>query len=436
MTKKLSLEIIGYIIIAAMGAIFSYIFIHTAVLTIGSKVLTRSEQYNEYIRKGAKELAAILQSTGVEEDSIGSLLVWNIEYPELQVSLYREDKLYYSSPDFQTSDYGIEEIYVFKVNTPYGVDRIQIYPCYTKQFMIQVSVMSMIASGILFVFFVLFMCHYKFKYLLKISEVLEYMESGDLKKRIPLEGEDELTQVASHINALVCRIEQEIEEEKRLRAHNMQMVSSLSHDIRTPLTAVISYLDFLKEGVYTSSQQREEYIHIASQKALQIKGVTDTLFSYAGMPKGQMNKKDQLYEVHTLADQILLEIDDWLDGCGFTVICEKDISKGHEISIDVVLLRRVLDNLCSNIEKYADKMQPVKVCIKEENQRLIIKLTNGISHKRADVESYGIGLKNCKEIVESYKGKWSVLQDKMQFQVVIELPLQNSLELSTKKLQN
>lgn len=436
MTKKLSLEIIGYIIIAAIGAIFSYVFIHTAALSMGSKVLTRSEKFQAYIKEGALELVTLLQSSEGEEFPIGSLLTWNVEYPELQISLYREDKLYYTSPDLTASHYGLEDFYTFEVKTPYGRESVKLYPCYTKQFVMQVGIMSRMASGMLFIFFVLFMCHYKFKYLLRISEILKLMESGDLKKRIPLEGEDELTQVARHINALASRIEQEIEEEKRLRAQNMQMVSSLSHDIRTPLTAVMSYLDFLEKGAYSSSSQMEEYIHIASQKALQIKGVTDTLFSYAGTSKREMTKKNQLFEAHILADQILLEIDDWLDSCGFNVTYENTMTKGDTLSIDVVLLRRVLDNFCSNIEKYADKMKPVQVSIKKENQKFILSITNAINLKGVDTESHGIGLENCKEIIESYNGSCKIWQDKLQFQVVMELPLQNSLELSMKDLQN
>ena len=112
------------------------------------------------------------------------------------------------------------------------------------------------------------------------------------------------------------------------------------------------------------------------------------------------------------------------------------MTKGDTLSIDVVLLRRVLDNFCSNIEKYADKMKPVQVSIKKENQKFILSITNAINLKGVETESHGIGLENCKEIIESYNGSCKIWQDKLQFQVVMELPLQNSLELSMKDLQN
>ena len=76
---------------------------------MGSKVLIRSEKFQAYIKEGALELVTLLQSSEGEEFPIGSLLTWNVEYPELQISLYREDKLYYTSPDLTASHYGLED---------------------------------------------------------------------------------------------------------------------------------------------------------------------------------------------------------------------------------------------------------------------------------------------------------------------------------------
>ena len=436
MTKKLSFEIIGYIFIAAIGAIFSYMFIHAAALSLGSKVLLRSETFQSYVEEGSKELVTILKNDSEQERLMGNLLKWNLQYPELQIHLYKGDELYYTSPDLIERYYEGGDSYHFQVQTPYGVEKVELYPCYTKQFIRQMSKVSGMAAGMLFIFFMLFMCHYKFKYLLKINDILKEMEEGDLKKRIPLEGEDELTQVAQHINVLATRIEQEIEEEKRLAAQNRQMVSSLSHDIRTPLTAIMSYLNFLEKDMYSSPEQMKEYLHIASQKALQIKGVTDTLFSYVGVEKSKETKKNQLFEAHILAEQILLEIGDWLESCGFDVIYENTMTKGDTLSIDLILLRRVLDNFCSNIEKYADKLKPVQVSIEKVNQQFVLSLTNTIHFEERERESYGIGLENCKEIIESYKGQCKIYQNEFTFQVIMALPLQNSLDLSIENLQN
>lgn len=434
--SQLSLEIIGYILIALMGATFAYLFIHTATLSIASKVIVRSEYFQSYMTKATTELQLVLENPEIGEGYTEPLVVWNLDYPELQVSLYREDKLYYTTPYFQTSDYGLEEVYFFELTTPMGKDSVELYPCFTTKFMLETRIMSITASGILFVFFVIFLCQCKFRYLMQISKLIKVIGEGELSRRIPLEGHDELTGVAMRINALVDRIEQDIEEEKNLQAKNMQMVSSLSHDIRTPLTAVMSYLDFLERKAYSSPEQMEEYIQIASQKAIQIKAVTDALFAHAGIGRQEVVKKDQLFDVCTLGDQILLEIDDWLESAGFEIIYENTIQKAYEVSIDIILLRRVLDNLCSNIEKYGDQTKPVHAVIKVEEEQLIFSLSNGIKLKNESVESYGIGLQNCKDIIESYGGIFEVKSKKGYFEIKIYLHLQNSLELPIKNLQN
>lgn len=87
----------------------------------------------------------------------------------------------------------------------------------------------------------------KFSYILRISSTVEKMEAGDLSKRIPLEGEDELTELALSINHLADAMSYNLKRFEEINRERFQTIAVLSHDLRTPLTVVMSYLQFIKD---------------------------------------------------------------------------------------------------------------------------------------------------------------------------------------------
>lgn len=91
-----------------------------------------------------------------------------------------------------------------------------------------------------------------------------------------MRGQHEISQLAADINDMAKTLEQQIELEKELKQQNIQMIRSLSHDLRTPLTAVISYLDIIKQEKDKGEQTK--YLEIVSSKAFQIKYLIDQLF--------------------------------------------------------------------------------------------------------------------------------------------------------------
>ena len=97
------------------------------------------------------------------------------------------------------------------------------------------------------------------------------MEAGDLSKRIPLEGEDELTELALSINHLADAMSYNLKRFEEINRERFQTIAVLSHDLRTPLTVVMSYLQFIKDGQYIDNSQLRLYAERAFDKANTIK---------------------------------------------------------------------------------------------------------------------------------------------------------------------
>ena len=218
------------------------------------------------------------------------------------------------------------------------------------------------------------------------------------------------------------KIEQAVTEivakEVQLREEREQLVRSLSHDIRTPLTSISSYSEYIegKEGVTESEVQ--EYASLMRQKAEQIKSLTDRLLD------DNRKKLEKIEDGRLLMMQLAEEWEGELEsalGGGLCLNLSLECCPTFSGEFDVQELRRIFDNLASNIKKYADASQEICLEIKETESFLTIIQENKKKDTVLDVESYKIGLKSIRKIAENYGGKVVVQETDDAFSVVIHL---------------
>lgn len=215
------------------------------------------------------------------------------------------------------------------------------------------------------------------------------------------------------------KIEQAVTEivakEVQLREEREQFVRSLSHDIRTPLTSILSYSEYMAEKEGITENETQEYAALMVQKAEQIKDLTDRLLDHK-------NKKlEKIDDGKLLMAQLVEEWEYELEDDGlssFVSIEECPIFSGE---YDVQELRRVFDNLASNIKKYADTSQKICLEIKETEGFLTIIQENKKKDALSETESYKIGLESIRKIAENHGGKITVKETDTDFMIVIQL---------------
>ncbi len=262
---------------------------------------------------------------------------------------------------------------------------------------------SVVISALFFAVLFLIVMGERLGYIKRMSDAVNSFEGGKDPLVLPLEGSNELTTLAETINAMS-------EREMELNAEKEQLVRSLSHDIRTPLTSVMSYSQLLMAREDISGEARE-YADNIYRKSLQIKELTDILLD------GGKRELVHIEDIRLLCEQLVCDFEAELEDV-FNI--RTDV--GNFISsaeVDVSEMKRIFDNLTSNILKYADPARDVTLKIYAKDKSLVIEQRNAV--KQGNAEGHGMGIKSIRRIAGSYGGRVSV--DKDRFEIKIILPI-------------
>ncbi len=250
---------------------------------------------------------------------------------------------------------------------------------------------------------------------------------GDLKREIYIRGHDELALLGHEMDDMRRSIIERMDSERTAWQANSSLITAISHDLRTPMTAMIGYLELLESSEYTDPQQQEHFIRTAHAKAMELKELTDELFKYfLVFGSSEIALEPETYDAGILLDQLIGEGAIELSDAGFDVRSIK-FEGQCSIHVDALHLKRVFDNLLSNLRKYADSRKPV-IILSEKlgGERLSICVSNSIDKKRNMVESSKIGLQTCDKIVSQLGGIFKTGGDADHFVAEVILPIVKS----------
>ncbi len=317
----------------------------------------------------------------------------------------------------------------FLYNMSYSiVTKIQLYGFYGEQIEVNDNILSVIdgvsfiGAIIVFLGIVLFLIGQRFAYILEINTAIQKLEGGDLSYRIDVTGEDEISDLANSLNHLAQTLESYMQKEEELKKERIELIQSLSHDIRTPLTAIISYSDFIQHKRYDSTEKLEDYIGIIQSKAFQIKELIELLFD-TDRSTGVL-VTEEVFDGHLLVEQLIQEYEDILEDEGFKVEVMLESLGEFKTRLHPQDMVRIFDNLSSNIIKYAESTKSIELVVRRKNDilELIEKNTIRIDPNKT-IESHGIGLRNIKQLAKKYRGTVSIVEEEGIYEIAIALHL-------------
>jgi signal transduction histidine kinase len=252
-------------------------------------------------------------------------------------------------------------------------------------------------------------------------QVLDSSQSGR-NKCIGIEGNDELTNLGAEIEAMRLSLLSLYESEEKIRIEGEQMAASLSHDLRTPLTKLIGYLEIMEHS-QISEYEKACYVQKSIEKAFQIKALIEILFGrFAKNVSNAQPVRPEMIDLSEFLLDVLTNECAELENDGFIPIQDLNLKSGYCSSIPVEEALRIIDNIFSNIRKYADRTEPVAVCAFVQSNWIFFSASN---HKRMHstaVPGHALGLKNIETLVKQNGGEIQIKNGLRKFSLEIRFP--------------
>lgn len=299
-------------------------------------------------------------------------------------------------------------------------------------------------SGIgFFIFVLLAFWYYIFRKLLRIinqwydiRKKIEEMYRGKVEEKLPIDGfKGEFKEIAIELNDISGGLSNAIEEGLKSERMKTELITNVSHDIKTPLTSIINYVDLLKKEDI-QGEKVQEYLQILDAKSQRLKRLTEDLVEASKASSGNIKLTMKELKVKELISQVNAEFEDKFKEKGLNVI---ESGPEEEVSIlaDSKYVYRILENVYTNISKYALENSRVYIDIVEEKEKVRIEMKN-ISREKLNIseeelmqrfvrgdsarttEGSGLGISIAKSLTELQKGKFTLHLDGDLFKVMIE----------------
>lgn len=284
---------------------------------------------------------------------------------------------------------------------------------------------------------------------------LHYIASGHFEHRIPFKLTGQMQRVVESVNSLVDSTISAMEEERRIERSKDELITNVSHDIRTPLTSIIGYLGLIENKRYTSEDELLQYTHTAFLKANQMKSLVDDLFEYTKVRQEGVTLQVRQLDLGAMLEQIAASYELEANKKGMQIKVEiTDAPLVMEADADK--LARVFNNLVSNALKYGAggkhiylkakrvTSKELKVVIANDGEQIPEKSLNQIfdrfyraeSSRSRETGGSGLGLAIAQGIVELHNGYIYVTSDQKLTQFVMHFPVTQTTKLLKTKRTN
>nr|WP_320027048.1 HAMP domain-containing sensor histidine kinase [uncultured Acetobacterium sp.] len=268
----------------------------------------------------------------------------------------------------------------------------------------------------------------KLSYLKTLQKGSEQVAEENFEAYIPLQGNNELTDIANNVNLIHDLYEAKNKAEALAKMENHHIITSISNKIHAPLTGIIGYLERIQNPDDHDFAKKETYLKTALHKTYQVINFIDDLFEHAFTDNGKGYYQFKVYNGKPLIHQLLDSCSKAIEEAGFDVVLENCIERDFTLWVDLEQLQRIFDYLISNIIKYADPAKPVDFgLILNKNELCIILRNKTISNPdnsgKTVIDAEGSSLDSCRKIITRHQGRIDYYQLNQLFKVELILPI-------------
>lgn len=429
-SRSLRLKTGIIVVIALLIGIGSYYFSDFIGNKLIENIYLSEARCDERMESYVDSFRSFVDKNQISSTNLSSIKSWCKSQKYVYISVYSANKLYYET------DGNFGEIYNADSQIEYYLDEENAYPIDFSDGMNYVSIIEFSEApyytistytslGIAMFIILLIILTYNqglIRRVIRLSGEVREVCYGNLEKDIFIKGEDELGTLGDDVNEMRRSIIDHYEKEQEALNSNSELLTSISHDIRTPLTALIGYSEMMTDGHSKDCEELTRYANVCKDKAYQLKNMTDSMFKYFLVYGNNEIELDiQRYQLAGLLEQLLGEYTIGLRQKGY-IVSSETLKDDCIVDTDVNMLKRVFDNVFSNTERYADKSKEIRVSSVLNGSNIIIQVVNYIEPNCHNPESTKIGLKTCEKIMSLLGGKFETYGDKKTFSANVILP--------------
>ena len=424
--KNLMVSIAGLIL--ALGV---YLLIMSGGRAFVQKEYMSSQSVNERKAQIYQEFVNYVSSEQLSGRNSAAVARWTEQHEYITIYIFETGRARQSysggkadtpaiSRDYDSAVYGK----LYPVRFSDGIYHIAISDTSQNLQLMLVRILALSSAGIIFLLLHLLYTQRLTQRIINLSKEAAQVSSGDLWNSIEAEGSDEIARLAESMDEMRRSVIQRMGTETRAWQANSELITAISHDIRTPMTSLIGYLALLNDGGFEDEERARQFASSAYGKAMELKDLTDQLFRYFLVyGKAELELELESFDASLLLGQLAGEAEFELGDMGFKMQ-HIEFEGEAKVQADPKYLKRVFDNIVSNVKKYADPEQPVVFVSELKDGILSLCVSNFISRSMDKVESTKIGIRTCEKIMQAMGGSFTVTTDSDHFAAELRLPVQ------------
>ncbi len=326
------------------------------------------------------------------------------------------------------------------------------YNIFLKSFLVRPEWMKFpIWFAFLYSIVFILLCNRYISHFVKIYRSVIEIAQNNVQANIPIMHRNELNDLAIYMNQIITRSREAIEEQQVAEESKNELITNVSHDLRTPLTSILGYLNLIERDQYKDEVELRYYTNVALKKTEHLNNLVNSLFEYVRTKNPKMH-----LNIHTLnMNELLRQIHSQFRIQSTQKDLELRFSLPDEpvyIEADGFQLSRVFENILSNAIQYGEKGKGIDFTLQKTEATAVMEVINyGESISEQDI-SYvfdrfyrieksrsketggaGLGLAIAKNIVELHHGNISVHSDEYQTAFSVHLPMKSSSRNNRKR---
>lgn len=213
------------------------------------------------------------------------------------------------------------------------------------------------------------------RYIDSLSEAMDDIAKGNLSAYVEVAGDDEFSGMASNLNIMVREISSLMEKERESEKSKNELITNVAHDLRTPLTSIIGYLELLSHGHKFDEETRLNYTQVAYSKAKRLQKLIEDLFGFTKLNHGKINMQLDKIDIIKLLSQLMEEFYPSFSSNKLIYSLKSNVNSA-EIVGDPNLLARLFENLIGNAIKYGADGKEINVKVEAMDKWVKVSVIN------------------------------------------------------------